>query len=103
MQEKDAESQENLEVMDQFEEDTIMTSNERDGTSSMDYVPAQKKLKYDPTVNYGQQNKMIRCYILHQFIWHFVYGLPDGTRPTIYERLIFLSKSRFISASVDSI
>ncbi|MCP9260012.1 hypothetical protein DINM_003400 [Dirofilaria immitis] len=39
-----------------------------------------------PTDMYGQQNKMIRCCIIHQLIWHCLYGLPQGTKPNVWER-----------------
>ncbi|VIO96526.1 Uncharacterized protein BM_BM6436 [Brugia malayi] len=35
---------------------------------------------------YGQQNKMIRCCIIHQLAWHCLYGLPQGTKPNVWER-----------------
>ncbi|VDK39458.1 unnamed protein product [Anisakis simplex] len=55
---------------------------------------------YDPSVNYGCQNKMIKCYILHQMVYQFVFGHPDGTKPTIYEKSVavdadFVSFPRF--------
>lgn len=48
-------------------------------------VPAFKA-NFDPAINYGHQSKMIRCYVLHQFVYQFVYGLPEGTKPTVYNR-----------------
>uniref|UniRef100_A0A158Q6Q2 DEP domain-containing protein n=1 Tax=Elaeophora elaphi TaxID=1147741 RepID=A0A158Q6Q2_9BILA len=39
-----------------------------------------------PNDMYGQQNKMIRCYIIHQLVWHCLYGLPQGTKPNVWER-----------------
>ncbi|VDO62191.1 unnamed protein product [Onchocerca flexuosa] len=39
-----------------------------------------------PTDIYGQQNKMIRCCIIHQLVWHCLYGLPQGTKPNVWER-----------------
>lgn len=35
---------------------------------------------------YGQQNKMIRCCIIHQLVWHCLYGLPQETKPNVWER-----------------
>ncbi|VDK81752.1 unnamed protein product, partial [Onchocerca ochengi] len=39
-----------------------------------------------PTDMYGQQNKMIRCCMIHQLVWHCLYGLPQGTKPNVWER-----------------
>ncbi|KAL3998247.1 hypothetical protein ACH3XW_14275 [Acanthocheilonema viteae] len=39
-----------------------------------------------PNDMYGQQNKMIRCCIIHQLVWHCLYGLPQGTKPNVWER-----------------
>ncbi|CAG9532989.1 unnamed protein product [Cercopithifilaria johnstoni] len=39
-----------------------------------------------PNDMYGQQNKMIRCYVIHQLVWHSLYGLPRGTKPNVWER-----------------
>uniref|UniRef100_A0A914ZHJ6 GTF3C1 extended winged-helix domain-containing protein n=1 Tax=Parascaris univalens TaxID=6257 RepID=A0A914ZHJ6_PARUN len=50
-----------------------------------DAVPAFRA-NFDPAINYGHQSKMIRCFVLHQFVYQFVYGLPEGTKPTVYNR-----------------
>lgn len=39
-----------------------------------------------PNDMYGQQNKMIRCCIIHQLVWHCLYGLSQGTKPNVWER-----------------
>uniref|UniRef100_A0A1I7VVP8 General transcription factor 3C polypeptide 1 n=1 Tax=Loa loa TaxID=7209 RepID=A0A1I7VVP8_LOALO len=41
-----------------------------------------------PNDMYGQQNKMIRCCIIHQLVWHCLYGLPQGTKPNVWERFL---------------
>lgn len=41
-----------------------------------------------PNDIYGQQSKMIRCCVIHQLIWHCIYGMPEGTKPTVWERLV---------------
>ncbi|VDM36755.1 unnamed protein product [Toxocara canis] len=77
------------------EPDTVRSScNSKDKTSKWDKKESSDvgkrektyRFHFDPSINYGHQSKMIKCYILHQLVYHFVYGLPEGTKPTIYER-----------------
>ncbi|MFH4976341.1 hypothetical protein AB6A40_003050 [Gnathostoma spinigerum] len=44
------------------------------------------KRKYDPNISYGYQNKMIRCFVVHELVYHFVYGLGEEVKPNVYER-----------------
>ncbi|VDN05694.1 unnamed protein product [Thelazia callipaeda] len=39
-----------------------------------------------PSDMYGRQSKMIRCFVMHQLVWHCLYGLPEGTKPNVWER-----------------
>lgn len=42
---------------------------------------------YDPHAHYGLQPKMIRCAVIHEFAYHFVYDdPPEPDAPTLYDR-----------------
>lgn len=52
-------------------------------STSSEKLPMNTRL---PNDIYGQQTKMIRCYIIHQLVWHCLYGLPQGTKPNVWQR-----------------
>lgn len=52
-------------------------------SASNEKLPVNSRLCSDM---YGQQNKMIRCCVIHQLVWHCLYGLPQGTKPNVWER-----------------